>query len=156
MVAEKLHRLLDEQGITYEVDTHERAVSASRLAQAEGVSGYEIAKPVLVSIGGELAMLVIPGAEQLDLERTSQVLGHNEVRLATEEEFVDRFDDCEAGAEPPFGTLYGIPTFLDEDLRARERLVCRDGSHTRVLILSMADYLQLEDPEIVAVATLPG
>jgi Ala-tRNA(Pro) deacylase len=152
MPAEKLHSLLDEHGIAYEVDTHPRAVTAHRLAAAEGVSGYDVAKPVLLSVGGQLAMVVIPGAEVVDLERASEVLGGNEARLATEDEFVSVFDDCEPGAEPPFGNLYGIPTFLDEDLRARERVVCRNGSHTETITLAMSDYLRLVQPEIVDIA----
>jgi Ala-tRNA(Pro) deacylase len=152
MPAEKLHALLDEHEVPYEVETHPRAVTAQRLAAAEGISGYDVAKPVLLSIGGQLAMVVIPGAEVVDLERASQALGNNQTRLATEAEFVSVFDDCEPGAEPPFGTLYGVPTFLDEDLRARDRIVCRDGSHERSITLAMADYLRLVQPEIVAVA----
>jgi Ala-tRNA(Pro) deacylase len=152
MPAEKLHSLLDEHTIAYEVDTHPRAVTANRLAAAEGVSGYDVAKPVLLNVGGQLAMVVIPGAEVVDLERASEVLGGNEARLATEDEFVSVFDDCEPGAEPPFGNLYGIPTFLDEDLRARERIVCRDGSHTETVTIAMSDYLRLVQPEIVDIA----
>lgn len=156
MAADRLHALLDEQGIDYEVHEHERAVSAHRLADAEGVSGYDVAKPVLISISGELAMMVVPGAETVDLERVSSALGHNNVRLATEDEFTALFDDCEPGAEPPFGTLYGIPTFLDEDLRARTMMVCRDGSHSRTITLATTDYVRVVDPEIVAVAVRPG
>lgn len=155
MAADRLHALLDDEGIEYTTHQHERAVSAHRLADAEGVSGYDVAKPVLVSIGGELAMLVVPGAEHVDLDKVSDVLGHNDVRLASEDEFTAVFDDCEPGAEPPFGNLYGIPTFLDEDLRARPRLVCRDGSHTRTLTLATADYVRLVHPEIVSVAVRP-
>jgi len=156
MAADRLHALLDEQGINYEVHDHARAVSAHRLADAEGVSGYDVAKPVLISISGELAMMVVPGAETVDLEQVSRALGHINVRLATEDEFTELFDDCEPGAQPPFGTLYGIPTFLDEDLRARPMMVCRDGSHTRTLTLATADYVRLLDPEIVSVAVRPG
>ena len=152
MPATKLHALLDDHGIEYEVQEHPHAVSAQRLAAAEGISGYQVAKPVVLSIGGQLAMAVIPGAELLDLERAHDVFGGNEVRLATEEEFVAVFDDCEPGAEPPFGQLYGLPTFLDEDLRAQQRIVCRDGTHTQTVTLAMADYLSLVKPEIVSVA----
>jgi Ala-tRNA(Pro) deacylase len=153
MPAAKLHALLEEHGVPYEVVTHPHAVTANRLADAEGVSGYDIAKPVLLAVGGELAMVVVPGATLVDLDRASEVLGHNDVRLATEAEFVAVFDDCEPGAEPPFGTLYGIPTFLDEELRARPRIVCRDGSHTETVTIAMADYLRLVEPEVVDVAT---
>jgi Ala-tRNA(Pro) deacylase len=156
MPAAKLHALLDQHDIAYEVDTHPHAVSANRLAAAEGISGYDVAKPVLVSVKGQLAMMVVPGAEKLDLDRASDVLGHNDVRLATEEEFVAVFDDCEPGAEPPFGNLYGIPTFMDEHLRARRRIVCRDGSHTRTISLDVVDYVRLVQPEIVDVALAPA
>jgi Ala-tRNA(Pro) deacylase len=152
MPAEKLHALLDEHEVAYEVEDHPRAVTAHRLAATEGISGYDIAKPVLLSISGQLAMVVVPGAEIVDLDRAGEVLGGNEVRLATEDEFVSVFEDCEPGAEPPFGNLYGIPTFLDEDLRARERIVCRDGSHTRTITVAMADYVRLVKPEIVDVS----
>jgi Ala-tRNA(Pro) deacylase len=156
MPAAKLHALLDDHGIAYEVETHPHAVSAHRLAAAEGVSGYDVAKPVLVSVAGQLAMMVVPGAENLDLDRASEVLGHNDVRLATEDEFVAVFDDCEPGAEPPFGNLYGIPTFMDEDLRARQRIVCRDGSHTQTITIAVVDYVRLVQPEIVDVSLAPA
>jgi Ala-tRNA(Pro) deacylase len=156
MPAEKLHALLDQHEIPYEVETHSHAVTAQRLAASEGVSGYDVAKPVLVSISGQLAMIVVPGAEILDLERVSAVLGNNEVRLATEDEFVEVFDDCDPGAEPPFGNLYGIPTFMDEDLRARSRIVCRDGTHTQTITIAVSDYVRLVQPEIVDVGLAPG
>jgi Ala-tRNA(Pro) deacylase len=156
MPAAKLHALLEEHGVPCEVVSHPHAVTANRLADVEGVSGYDIAKPVLLAIGGELAMVVVPGAKLVDLERASEVLGHNDVRLATEAEFVAVFDDCDPGAEPPFGTLYGIPTFLDEELRARPRIVCRDGSHTETVTIAMTDYLRLVQPEVVDVATGPA
>jgi Ala-tRNA(Pro) deacylase len=152
MPATRLHALLEEHGIDHEVHEHPHAVSAQRLAAAEGVSGYLVAKPVMVSIGGQLAMVVIPGAELLDLERAREVFGGNEVRLAEEAEFTEVFDDCELGAEPPFGHLYGLPTFLDEDLRAQPRMVCRDGTHTQTVTIAMTDYLRLANPEIVDLA----
>ena len=156
MPAEKLHALLEQHGVAYEVQSHDYAVTANQIAGIEGISGYDVAKPVLVSVGEQLAMIVIPGAEILDLERASEVLGNNDVRLATEDEFVSVFDDCEPGAEPPFGNLYGIPTFMDEDLRARQRLVCRDGSHTQTITLDTADYVRLVEPEIVDVSLAPA
>jgi Ala-tRNA(Pro) deacylase len=156
MPATRIHDLLDAHGIDYEVHTHRRAVTAHRLAASEGISGWEVAKPVLISVGGELAMLVVPGAVHVDLELVSEHLGHNEVRLATEEEFVAVFADCEPGAEPPFGHLYGVPVFLDERLRAQPRIVCRDGSHTETLAMATSDYVRLVDPEIVDVAVQPA
>lgn len=156
MAANQVHALLEERGIPFEVHTHERAVEAQRLAAAEGVSGWDVAKPVLLSIGGELAMAVVPASVNVDLGKASAVLGHGEVRLATEDEFVSTFPDCEPGAEPPFGSLYGVPVFVDEKLRARERIVCRDGSHTESITITVRDYLRVVDAETVDLSTGTG
>lgn len=155
MASTKVHAFLDDHGVEYQTRTHERAVPAQQLAAAEDVSGWDVAKPVLLSVGGELVMAVVPAASYVDLAKASRVLGGNAVRLATEDEFVATFPDCEVGAEPPFGNLYGVPVFLDERLRARQRMTCRDGSHTEVITLDVADYVRAVDPEIVDIATDP-
>lgn len=148
MPATKVHTLLDDHGISYESHEHPRVVSAQRLAASEHVSGWEVAKPVLLSVGDKLAMVVVPAAVHVDLAKVSRVFGGNEVRLATEEEFAATFPDCELGAEPPFGNLYGVPVFLDEKLRARSEIVCRDGTHTEAITLKVADYVKVVQPEI--------
>lgn len=153
MPAAQVHGLLEEHGISYETHQHPRAVSAQRLAAAEDVSGWEVAKPVLVAVGDQLAMVVVPGALQVDLDKVSRVFGGSEVRLADEEEFVATFPDCEPGAEPPFGNLYGIPVFLDEQLRARPQMLCRDGSHTETIRLAVHDYVEVVKPEIADLAS---
>lgn len=148
MVAKELHELLDQHDITYERHTHERVVSAQRLAAEEHVSGWQVAKPVLLWISGELAMAVVPAAAEVDLDKCTELLGHNEVRLATEDEFVATFADSETGAEPPFGNLYGVPVFMDQSLRAQQRIVCRDGTHTSSITIAVADYVRVVKPEI--------
>jgi Ala-tRNA(Pro) deacylase len=156
MAASEVHALLEEHGVAYEVHVHPRAVDANRLAEAEDVTGWDVAKPVLLDIAGQLAMVVVAAPVHVDLERAGDVLGHSEVRLATEDEFASTFPDCEPGAEPPFGNLWGVPVFLDETLRARHTMVCRDGSHTTTIRLAVADYVRVVGPEIVDVATSPG
>jgi Ala-tRNA(Pro) deacylase len=99
-----------------------------------------------LSISGQLAMVVVPAAREVDLDKCSDLLGHNQVRLATEDEFVATFADSEPGAEPPFGNLYGVPVFLDERLRAQDRMVCRDGTHTASISLAVADYVRVVTP----------
>jgi Ala-tRNA(Pro) deacylase len=155
MAADKVHALLDERGIEYETHSHPRAVSAQRLAAAEDVSGWEVAKPVLLSVAGQLVMVVVPAAVQVDLGKVSRLLGGNDVRLASEAEFAATFSDCEVGAEPPFGNLYGVPVFLDEKLRAQTTMLCRDGSHTEVIRLKVADYVRVTKPEIGDLAGRP-
>lgn len=155
MVTEKLHALLDQHAVAYETHTHPRVVTAQRLAAEEHVSGWQVAKPVLLWISGQLAMAVVPAAADVDLDKCSELLGHNQVRLATEDEFAATFADSELGAEPPFGTLYGIPVFFDQRLRSQERIVCRNGTHTSSISMAVADYVRVVDPEIADLCRAP-
>lgn len=155
MAAERVRQLLDEQGISYDAETHPRAVSAQRLAQAEHITGWMIAKPVILQAGDDLVMAVIPGAAMVDLDRAATALG-TDVRLATEERFTSVFPDCEDGAEPPFGSLYGIPVFVDPILERDEFIVFRAGTHDTTMRMRTTDYLDVEHPTMAELAVHPA
>lgn len=151
MAAERVRTFLDEQGVDYEADVHPRAVDAQHLAEAEHVSGWMVAKPVMLEADGELVMAVIPAPAMVDLDLAGEYLGA-EARLADEATFAPRFPDCESGAEPPFGSLYGVRTIVDPILRRDERLTFRAGTHDTALRVRTEDYLAVVDAEEAAVA----
>src|SRR5512134_3647031 len=103
MIPERIDRYLKDHHLTYEHTTHFRAVPAQRLAAAEHVPGDRIAKPVVVSIDGVLALAVVSATERLDVETLRAATGAVRVDLVPETAFEGRFDPCEVGAEPPLG-----------------------------------------------------
>lgn len=155
MAAERVRRFLDEHEVPYESEIHERAVSAQRLAAAEHVSGWMVAKPVMLDADGELVMAVVPAPAYVDLERAS-VSFDCDVRLARESDFTDRFPDCEPGAEPPFGSMYDIRTVIDPILDEDEYIVFRAGTHDTTMRMRMSDYVAVEDPMRVVLAVHPA
>lgn len=156
MPAERVREFLERHGVEYEVHTHDRAVTAQAVAAAEHESGWHVAKPVFVEGAGRLAMFVVPAPMLVDLERAANVLGAPDARLADEAVFSARFPDCETGAEPPFGELYGVPTYVDERLLTEQRLVFSGGSHTTTMTVGLGDYLRVVEPERVAVGVPEG
>jgi Ala-tRNA(Pro) deacylase len=58
------------------------------------------------------------------------------------------FADCEIGAEPPFGSFYGLPTIMDDRLENDEFIVFQSGTHDRAIRMDMASYLRIETPRI--------
>ena len=151
MGIQRLHEHLLTRGIAYRPARHRRTVPAQSVAAAAHVSGHDVAKPVMVRAADELVMVVVPASYRVDLDAVERAL-HTQVRLATEGEFGPVFQDCEVGAEPPFGNLYGLLVLLDRRLAERERMVCRDGSHEETLELSVADFIDVVKPRIVDVA----
>lgn len=143
--AERVRSYLEERGVSYETHTHPVAYTTSEVAEADEISGSDMAKVVLLDAGDDLVMAVIPGNEMVDLEKTARVLEVGEVRLAEEDEFSPAFPDCEAGAEPPFGALYDIPTIVDTGLSSR--ITFNAGTHTETITMNLEDYLDLVEPK---------
>ncbi len=146
MKAHRVRRHLISHGVGYKVEQHRPAYTAQEVAAAEHIPGRSFAKPVIVNADGRLVMIVLTADRLLDLEKAKSALGSEDVRLAREEEFAPIFGDCERGAEPPFGNLYGLPTLVDIDLTTEE-LTFNAGSHTETMKISTIEYLGLVHPE---------
>lgn len=138
--AERVRRHLMEHGIAYEVTEHREAFTAQEMAAALHEPGARVAKVVLLMADGRLAMAVLAAPDHVSLDRARAALGSKEVRLATEDEFGAAFPDCDLGAAPPFGGLYGMPVYLDRRLLAADSLVFGAGSHRHSMRLSLAAY----------------
>lgn len=157
MVHEAIVRHLETAGVPVVVRPHERVVAAQRLAASVHVSGHRVAKSVLVDIDGRPTIAVLPAAEIVDPGRLAAALGAQYARIMDEGEFIDLFPGCELGAEPPFGSLYGLPVVMDGSLaRSRGPLVLRAGSHEEVLEMETDDFFRLERPRLADFAVLPA
>ncbi len=153
MPVQRLKEFLDKNDIRYVLISHSRAFTAAATAAVTHTPGKEIAKTVVVKVDGELAMAVVPGSRHLDLKALEERLNAREVKLVTEEEFKNVFPDCELGAMPPFGTLYGLSVYADEKLEDDPEIAFNAGSHRELLRMQFADYERLEHPRILRIAT---
>ena len=149
---DRLEGYLRENGVPFEVQHHPRAITAQEVAATEHVPGKMLAKVVVVMVDGRMVMLSLPAPYQVDLEKVGKVLGAEEARLAEEEEFEGAFPDCEVGAMPPFGNLYGMPVYVEEALAEDETIFFRAGTHTDTMSVRYTDFEQLVEPTIAAFA----
>lgn len=148
MPMRKLREYLDSHGVKYYVLSHSRAYTAQEIAAAAHVPGKELAKTVIVKIKGILAMVVLPASRQLDFELLGAMAGSRAIELADEREFVNLFPDCELGAMPPFGNLYGMEVFVAEELEEDEEIAFNAGALTELVRLPYADYRMLVRPRV--------
>jgi len=116
------------------------------------VPGRRVAKSVMVKANGQAWIAVVPATEVLDEDRLAAVLDAPAVRLLHESEFEGLFPDCEPGAEPPFGGLYGLPVVIDSALAEAETIVFRAGSHEEAIEMRYQDFYRLEkEPKVGAI-----
>jgi len=73
-----------------------------------------------------------------------------EVRLATESEIANLFPDCQVGAMPPFGNLYGVEVYVDQLLTKDESIVFEAGTYVGAMKLRYKDFAALVRPKIAA------
>ena len=148
MSAERVREYMLSHGIRYETHDHDRAVRTSRVAEEEHLPGKAMAKPVILLADGRFVMAVVPGDARVDLNKARAVLSCDELRLATEDEFAPAFSDCETGAEPPLGAMYGMHSLIDLTLTA-PKVTFRGGNHEQTITVDHDDYVKLAGGDLV-------
>ena len=149
MKGEKLKEYLDKNQIQYEMIHHPLAYSSTKTAHLAHVHGYEMAKPVVVKIDGRLVMVVMTANQRVNISLLKALFQTDDVELASESEFVRKFNDCEMGAMPPFGNLYGMEEIVSDELAKDEEIVFNAGTHTDLIKMKYRDFENLVHPRIV-------
>ncbi|MBI4721085.1 MAG: YbaK/EbsC family protein [Chitinivibrionia bacterium] len=149
MPVKKLKEFLDAHNIEYVSISHSPAYTAQKIAASAHVPGKELAKTVMIKIGGTMAMAVLPAPYKIDLKQLKEVIGAGEVEIASEQEFKNLFPECDIGAMPPFGNLYGMDVYAAERLAEDEEIAFNAGSHTELIKMSFKDFERLVRPKIV-------
>jgi Ala-tRNA(Pro) deacylase len=149
MPANKMREFLDNNHVRYATIKHSPAYTAQAVAASAHVPVNEMVKTVMIEVDGKMAMAVLPASYQIEFDELKRALGTANVNLLREDDFKARFPDCESGAMPPFGNLYGMPVFAAESLSPNEYIGFSAGSHHEVVVMTYADYGRLVKPRVV-------
>jgi Ala-tRNA(Pro) deacylase len=153
MPVKKLKEFLDKEKIKYVSIVHSPAYTAQEVAASAHVTGRELAKTVIVQLDGEMAMAVLPANRKIVLQDLREVTGSEQVKFVAEEDFKQKFPDCETGAMPPFGNLYSMEVYAAASLSENAEIAFNAGSHTEVIKLAYADFERLVKPKVVSFTT---
>lgn len=149
----KVKEYLDQNGVPYVTISHSPAYTAQGVAAAAHVKGKELAKVVIIKVDGKLAMAVLPAPYKVNTDKLREAIGCRELKLAGEEEFGHLFPDCELGAMPPFGNLYGMEVYVAGSLTENEEIAFNAGSHSELIRLAYRDFERLVKPKVLRFST---
>lgn len=152
MPCPKLKDFLDRNEIKYELIHHPTTYTAQLTAASSHVTPNELAKVVMVNRDGKLAMAVLAASRRVDITALHTASGASSLRLASELEFKQQFPDCDAGAMPPFGNLYGMEVFVDQGVVKQARIAFNAGSHDEVMRVAYEDFACLVQPKVLSFA----
>ena len=147
-IVQKLKELLDGERVKYEHVIHPEVFTMPEVAAVEHEKGQHVIKTVVLKADGQLVLAAVPAALKVDQKALAKLMKAKEVVVAEEHEFANAFPDCEVGAMPPFGGLYGVPLYLDKRLTECDEVVFNAGTHTDTVKMSLADFERLANPEI--------
>lgn len=144
-----LDQLLDSRNIPYRSYNHPPTYTAQETAEVLHVTGYEVAKSVVLKIDNRFVIIVLPACQQVDLESFRQKMGAKTVELATEKELQKIAPMCDRGSIPPIGNLSGLPVYVATSLAEDEVISFSGGTHTEDIRMSFRDFGGLVQPQLV-------
>lgn len=151
---------MQEQSITFEaliqklagknitLTEHEPVRTSEEAAAIRGTTLDSGAKAMLLCNAGKMVLAVMSASRKLDWKKIKKLIGVKDIRFATEEE-VALSTRCIPGAVPPFGSLWGIQSYMDFSLQSQgETINFNAGLRTKSVSMTLSDYLELERPII--------
>ncbi|MEM7167355.1 MAG: YbaK/EbsC family protein [Planctomycetota bacterium] len=155
VVADRVKHVLDEHFVCYETLPHVTDYTALETSEHTHTPGNAFAKAVILLVEHELVMAVIPAHHHVDLESVRRYLGARHIKLAREWRIRHHFKDCDPGAIPPFGNLYGMRVLVSPVTEQNHAITFNAGSHEMVISISYDDYRTLVRPERVPELSSP-
>jgi Ala-tRNA(Pro) deacylase len=152
MPCTKLKEFLDGKHAKYVTISHSPAYTAQEVAASAHVRGKDMAKTVMVTLDGRMAMVVLPASRKIGFDLLCEASGADNVQLASERAFSDMFPGCEVGAMPPFGNLYGVEVFASKLLANDTEIAFNAGTHTELVRMAYDDFVRLVNPKVTRVA----
>ena len=137
---------LQSHAVDFHFLLHRPTHSATHLAGSLHVPGRSVAKGVLVRAGDVYVLAVLPATHRVDMTRLAEVLDVADCRIASEAEVEQVFSDCEPGALPPFGRLYGLTTVLDLSLALGSDVTFVANTRHEGVRMRFDDYESIELP----------
>jgi Ala-tRNA(Pro) deacylase len=156
MIASSVSEFLRTHGVPFSVVTHRTAFTAQEEAAVSHVPGRRWAKTVVCVADSDPVLAVLPAHYSIDVERLRVIVGATALRLANEVELAPLYPECELGAMPPLGPLYGQRVFVDQSLMDDTEILFNAGTHTDAVRMKLDDFTRLVHPVVGAFGHKPG
>jgi Ala-tRNA(Pro) deacylase len=146
-VTDQLQELLTARQIPFQVLQHAPVFTSEEAAAIRGTSLASGAKALICRADGRFVMFVLPADRRLASKQVRRTAAIGSLRFATREEVLE-LTGLTPGSIPPFGSLFGLPTYCDQGLSANEQINFNAGDHGISICVRYSDYAAVENPEM--------
>jgi len=147
-IPQRIRDYLDSQDVPYEPIHHSQAFTGQEVAHSLHMSGKRLAKAIVLAGDGKPVMAIIPASHRLNFQEFRAALEADRLEMLPEGELVKLFPDCDLGAIPPFGNLYGLGVWVERTVSDAEDVVFCAGTHEDCLRMRYSDFTKLTKPRL--------
>jgi Ala-tRNA(Pro) deacylase len=147
-IPQRIRDYLDSRNVPYETLHHSQAFTAQEVAHSLHVSGKRCVKAVVVGGDKKPVLALVPASHRLDFQKLKTELKCSHLEMLPETELVKLFPDCDLGAIPPFGHLYGIDVWVDRLVASTETVLFCAGTHEDCIRMKYSDFAKLAQPRL--------
>ena len=137
-----LRDYLESMGMQFELVEHPRTMCSSETVRVAHIPAAKLAKSVVVEDENGCIAVVVPANLHVGLRVLTKALGRH-FCLATEEELIDLFSDCERGAVPAAAQAFGMAVLVDERLLDCDDVYFEAGDHKELVHMSCEEFKSL-------------
>ncbi|MGA2664009.1 MAG: YbaK/EbsC family protein [Nitrososphaerales archaeon] len=149
--------LFEREGVEFRLYEHGPVRTSEEAARVRGVELRSGVKALLLKSGdGRYLLADLAADRRADLSRLRALAGAGgRLRLASREEVIS-VTGCEPGSVHPFGSLFGVPTYLDPSVLENEFVDFNIGLLTRSARIRSGDLKRLLGATIAEFAEPAG
>lgn len=141
-IAITLKEYLATHGIAYDEIAHERSATMVEAAHRANLPSDRVVKAVVLEDDEGYMLAAVPASHHVRLTALRKALNRR-LGLATELEVAQLFTDCEPGAAPPVGPVYGLDVIVDDSLTDKPDLYFEGGDHCTLIHVRGEDFSRL-------------
>ena len=149
----KIKKALDDAKVAYKVSEHEPVLTSEEAAKVRNVSLDSGAKAIILKDSGKKLVLegapfylaILSASKKFSSKQFKKIINCKNIRFATPEE-VFTTTGCLPGAVPPFGRMFGMPTWVDRSLGRQANINFNCGLRTHSMEMDYTEWLKFEKP----------
>jgi Ala-tRNA(Pro) deacylase len=148
--ADALINLFKENGVNYQLYEHAPVYTSEEASRVRNVELKTGVKAMLVRDKSQDSFLLadIAADRRIDFSKLEPLATVKHFRFATRDEVLTK-TNCEPGSVHPFGSLFGIPTFLDNSVLQNEFINFNIGMLTKSVRIRSRDLLKVMQPDLL-------
>lgn len=139
--------LLASHDVPHRFLRHPPVRTSEEASRVRGTPLEAGAKALVCHADDRIVLIVVPADARLDNRAFRQQAGVRNVRMIDAER-VQELVGAPVGAVPPFGSLFGLPTYADQEVAERELIAFNVGARDASVTMAGSDYAALERPTL--------